>query len=330
MGASDGLPIRMTCAVQQGGLRGRIESKGTVMKMKTRFRPAWLASMFLMLTLWAPVGGAAAVAAPTGPGYWLEAGDGGVFAFGSAPFLGSATQQCTFQCWGIGATADAHGYWIVDNYPVTDPTQIRLYGFGSAVDLQMPNPDGGPLAVASTPSSKGGWILLSDGTVVPFGDAQWFGDGAGLGLFGVSWPPFGSFLHYFVGIASTPDGKGYWLAGVDGGVFAYGDASFYGSMGARNLNTPVTGIARTTDGHGYWLVSLDGGVFSFGDAVFEGCMAGRPLNDLMVGIAANPDGSGYWTVAQDGGVFAFGDAPFLGSMANRFLHRPIYGIAASS
>ncbi len=34
-----------------------------------------------------------------------------------------------------------------------------------------------------------------------------------------------------VGMAATPDGKGYWLAAGDGGVFSFGDASYYGSMG---------------------------------------------------------------------------------------------------
>ena len=32
-----------------------------------------------------------------------------------------------------------------------------------------------------------------------------------------------------VGISATPDGRGYWLVGTDGGVFAFGDAVFYGS-----------------------------------------------------------------------------------------------------
>ena len=34
-----------------------------------------------------------------------------------------------------------------------------------------------------------------------------------------------------VGMAATPDGNGYWLVASDGGIFAYGDAQFYGSTG---------------------------------------------------------------------------------------------------
>jgi len=30
-------------------------------------------------------------------------------------------------------------------------------------------------------------------------------------------------------MAATPDRRGYWLVASDGGVFAYGDAGFYGS-----------------------------------------------------------------------------------------------------
>ena len=26
-------------------------------------------------------------------------------------------------------------------------------------------------------------------------------------------------------MAATPDGKGYWLVGADGGIFSYGDAA---------------------------------------------------------------------------------------------------------
>ena len=29
-----------------------------------------------------------------------------------------------------------------------------------------------------------------------------------------------------MGMAATPDGKGYWLVASDGGIFNYGDAAF--------------------------------------------------------------------------------------------------------
>jgi hypothetical protein len=46
-----------------------------------------------------------------------------------------------------------------------------------------------------------------------------------------------------VGMASTPDGGGYWLVASDGGIFSYGDAQFYGSAGSLVLNKPVVGMA---------------------------------------------------------------------------------------
>ncbi len=122
--------------------------------------------------------------------------------------------------------------------------------------------------------------------------------------------------------------QGYWEVGSDGGIFSFGTAHFYGSMGGTPLNAPIVGIASTQDGRGYWLVSRDGGVFAFGDAHFYGSMGGGRLNQPIVGIASTPDGEGYWLVAKDGGVFAFGDAHFYGSMGGRPLNKPIVGLAA--
>jgi hypothetical protein len=120
-----------------------------------------------------------------------------------------------------------------------------------------------------------------------------------------------------VGMASTPDGKGYWLVASDGGVFAFGDATFWGSAAGTLLNRPVVGMAPTPDGGGYWLATADGGVFAYGDAQFYGSMAGQSLNAPVVGIvpisAFGGTIQGYWLVAADGGVFSFGTAPFVGS-----------------
>jgi hypothetical protein len=48
-----------------------------------------------------------------------------------------------------------------------------------------------------------------------------------------------------VGIAATADGNGYWEVAADGGIFAFGDAGFHGSMGGTHINQPVVGIAAT-------------------------------------------------------------------------------------
>ena len=74
-------------------------------------------------------------------------------------------------------------------------------------------------------------------------------------------------------MASTPDGRGYWLVASDGGIFSFGDAPFYGSTGALALNDPIVAMAPTPDGRGYWLMAADGGIFTFGDAAFYGSTA---------------------------------------------------------
>jgi hypothetical protein len=133
-----------------------------------------------------------------------------------------------------------------------------------------------------------------------------------------------------VGMASTPDGGGYWNVASDGGIFSFGDAKFFGSTGNIALNKPIVGMARTPDGNGYWLVASDGGVFAFGDATFRGSTGNINLNKPVVGMAATPDGGGYWLVASDGGIFAFGDAAFHGSTGAITLNQPVVGMSSTA
>jgi hypothetical protein len=128
-----------------------------------------------------------------------------------------------------------------------------------------------------------------------------------------------------VGVASTPDGRGFWAVAADGGVFAGGTARFAGSVGGRRLSQPVVGIGPTPSGHGYWLVAADGGIFSFGDARFFGSTGSLRLNKPIVSMIPTQSGRGYWLVAADGGIFTFGDARFLGSTASVRLNRPVIG-----
>ena len=125
----------------------------------------------------------------------------------------------------------------------------------------------------------------------------------------------------------TPTLRGAWLAAADGGVFAGGDAGFFGSAGGLRLAAPIVAFAATPSGRGYWLGARDGGMFSYGDASFFGSMGGQHLNQPIVGMASTPDGHGYWLVARDGGVFTFGSAAFYGSTGAIALNQPIVGTA---
>ena len=129
-----------------------------------------------------------------------------------------------------------------------------------------------------------------------------------------------------VGMTPTADDQGYWLVASDGGIFAFGDAAFYGSWAARRSTGPSWAWPPPPTAAGYWLVASDGGVFAFGDAAFFGSMGGAPLNRPIVGMAATPDGGGYWLVASDGGIFAFGDAAFDGSTGGIALEPPVVGM----
>ena len=130
-----------------------------------------------------------------------------------------------------------------------------------------------------------------------------------------------------VSLTVTNVTQGYWLVASDGGIFSFGDASFYGSTGGLRLDKPIISMAGTPSGHGYWLVASDGGIFTFGDASFFGSTGGHPLDQPVVGMASSTSGNGYWLVAADGGIFAFGDAAFLGSMGGTILDKPVVGMA---
>jgi hypothetical protein len=298
--------------------------------------------------LWAMPAAAAAPgghAFPVSDGYVLLGGDGGIFPF-DVPMAGAAASDPTRcpdnvtdrtepngTCWSVALTPSGLGYWILNG----DTGAIYPYGtagfygqpatkFAGVGREFVPN----MLQIVPTPSAKGYWVYESGlsglGTVDHFGDAGFFGDTTTL----VQKTGGSGFNGRPVGMAATADGKGYWEVRSDGGVFAFGDAKFYGSMGGRHLAQAVIGITATADGKGYWLYAADGGVFSFGDARFGGSLGALTLQAPIVGMARNPAGPGYWLAAADGGVFTFGGAPFFGSIYQFVVHphRPIFAIAA--
>ncbi|MDB5163855.1 MAG: Esterase [Candidatus Saccharibacteria bacterium] len=121
-----------------------------------------------------------------------------------------------------------------------------------------------------------------------------------------------------VAIAADDSNGGYWYAGLDGGVFSYGDAHFVGSAAGKfglTASNYAVGISALKTTKGYYVATSTGRVFAF-NAPFHGDIVSRgiALTQPIVGIVATSSGDGYWLVSKDGRVYAFGGAQFYGGL----------------
>jgi hypothetical protein len=265
---------------------------------------------------------------PDGGGYWLVGADGGVFSFGDAKFFGSVPGALGMPAPNpvteIVATADGLGYWLV----ATDGGVFTFGDAGYYGSLPSVNITPNPARVAQsevyfayaasrdvflqpTPDGRGYWIADSTGDVYIFGDASYYGSVPGALGSAVKVSPHDVVVGNpttipVTGFASTPDGRGYWMVGTDGSVYAFGDAPFFASLATFGIVPPpvtITGYTRPS--------TVDVSI---------------PLSTVS-GMARSPDGGGYWLTSLDGGVFGFGDAPFFGSVPGA--HATIDSVASS-
>ena len=148
-------------------------------------------------------------------GYWLVAADGGTFAFGGAPFLGSmGGRTLDAPVVSMAATPTGQGYWMV-------AADGGIFAFGDAAfsgsmggrTLNAP-----VVGMAATPTGQGYWMVAADGGIFAFGDAAFDGSTGGIHL-----------ARPVVGMAGYGNDAGYWMVASDGGIFAFGDAPFLGS-----------------------------------------------------------------------------------------------------
>ncbi len=109
---------------------------------------------------------------------------------------------------------------------------------------------------------------------------------------------FGSPAKPVVNIEATASGNGYWLAAADGTVWGYGDAKVSRETTPK-LTSPVVGATRTQTG--LWLTTADGTVVAP-----DGAVTARKR--ASVDIVATVSGKGYWLVAADGSIRGYGDA----------------------
>ena len=196
-----------------------------------------------------PIDPIVAMAATTdGKGYWLVGADGGVFAFGDAAFCpavaGSATATSplgtlvgpimatgiTGYPGSVGyATVDSNAAGVVNPLPGY-PCAARLAGFtGSGQFYVFASTTSPIIGIAAAPATGGVWLVGADGGVfappvleeaLAVVQAPFYGSLPSLGI---------SPTAPIVGIEPTSDGRGYWLVAADGGVFAFGNADFFGS-----------------------------------------------------------------------------------------------------
>jgi hypothetical protein len=279
---------------------------------------------------------------PAAPGCWMHR-DNILRAYPSPSLMGAA----------VAATGQG-GESVAETMVGGDTTDTSYFSWTSVTPYLPAGVNDAPVDISSIPGSTragsvGLWAsgeAMNVQVAVTGGDGIFSADSPGCDLaagtscaVGINFTPpaFGEFAATLsvtgpngalsvplVGIAS----RGYRLVGGDGGIFAFGDASFLGSTGSTHLNRPIVGMADDPKTGGYWLVASDGGIFSFG-APFLGSTGGLPLHSPIVGMASTPDGGGYWLVAADGGVFSFGDAKFYGSAGALHLDAPIVGMAST-
>ena len=221
------------------------------------------------LTLNAPIVSMATT--PSGDGYWMTAGDGGVFSYGDAQFYGSTGNiHLNKPVVSMAATGDGGGYWFVaSDGGIFSYGDAHFYGSMGGSHLNKPI-----VGMEATPDDGGYWLIASDGGIFSFGDAAFYGSTGGMHL-----------NQPIVSMTSTTDGGGYWLVASDGGVFAFGDAGFFGSTGNIHLNSPIVGILSTNDDLGYLMVAADGGVFNFGDAPFLGSLGDQGISGVVGAVA---------------------------------------------
>ena len=281
-------------------------------------------------------------------GYWILQSDGRVYEFGAAQALGNAPDRDADAVKIAPAANGAQGFFVLyadgaveARGAATKRAASRPAGPATdAVGLLEPGERAAALSV--TPSGNGYWIFTDRGRVFAYGDAQFRGDVAQLGL-QLNGPILDSVAY--------ADGSGYYMVGSDGGVFSFPTGAgapntFFGSMGGKPLNEPVQSLVPYPDGNGYWLVASDGGIFSFNRPgfpnLFQGAMppgnalSGLPpggvLQQPVVGMVALA--GGYAMVARDGGAFIFplrNGPRFFGSVYDKIggpAPQPVTGIAA--
>ncbi|HEV3362933.1 MAG TPA: hypothetical protein VG795_02125 [Acidimicrobiia bacterium] len=108
------------------------------------------------------------------------------------------------------------------------------------------------------------------------------------------------------GLTSAGRRSGYWMVGVDGTVYRFGDAAWYGNAAVGSAE--AVDIEPSPSGNGYWVVDNAGRVYPFGDAAWFGNLDRSRLQggERVTSLSARKPERGYLLFTSKGRVFAFG------------------------
>ena len=138
-----------------------------------------------------------------------------------------------------------------------------------------------------------------------------------------------SVTRHVVGFARTPTARGGWVASAGGGVYADGDAGFYGSMGAVRPINPSSVLPRHRPAAAIGSSHANAGSSCSATHSSSARREHQAQPADRRATTASPTGRGYWFVASDGGIFSFGDADFAGSTGGSPPGFPVTGMAAT-
>ncbi len=183
------------------------------------------------------------VSTHSGNGFWMVTNLGQVITAGDAQNFGSPQASGIALAKGIVnmvATPDGGGYWLLGgDGGVFSYGDAKFFGSTGAIHLAAP-----ATAMFPTATGNGYWFVATDGGIFAYGDAQYYGSSGDVNPL---LPAGGS--NSFIpakpinGMVASADGKGYWMVASDGGVFAFGDAGFVGSLGASPPANPIVGFS---------------------------------------------------------------------------------------
>ena len=182
-----------------------------------------------------------------GDGFFLVGSDGKAYAFGDAslPSGVSAPRGLAAPIVGIAATPDDGGYWLVGaDGGVITAGDAGFFGSMGGQRLVAP-----VVGIIGSPTGNGYTLVARDGGVFTFGDAKFYGSLSGTAIapvVGIAAGPSGPFTGQPgpMGPPPTPSG-GYAILTLNGGVYTFGNAGFFGSAAGTRLGGPSVGFTYT-------------------------------------------------------------------------------------